>query len=305
MSAVHAVGSAAQRLGHPGGDAWMAALNGREPTAAAGTTLMARGSGTRPAAAAPVFLGGVHSGQGNDRKSGDFPKVNGKPTLPAEWKSDSWAAKEAQKQSSLSNAELLAKFRQEYVLASHGHPATAAQFQRFASSAGGTVVSMPGSAMSTLVAQSGEGQALAQTLTTRLRDAADTQQFRSRTVDVSKLAIKVDLSDRLSWGMNPTNPMFGLVGSTDGVSASLLNAKYDTGSRRLTGTMRITVVDRFGLSNSDNDSPGQISMWLLQHQRGFKSFENKIVYDVPVDITVRPPPVPACNPSVKACPTEF
>jgi hypothetical protein len=270
-----------------------------------GLQTMGRGRGAQQGPVAPVEIGVLPaSPQGNDRMSGDFPMVNGQPTLPVEWKDGSWARNTAKQQSAMSNSQLLAVFRREYSLASHRSPVTTAQSQRFASSAGGTVVSMPGSVMSSLVSNSREGSELGNALTARLKAAAETQERRSSRVDVSRLRIKLDPDDRPSWGMNLTSPLFGLVGSTDGLSANLLNPKYDVGSRNLTGTLRITVVDRFGLSNSDNDSPGQIAMWLLQHQRGFKSFENRIVYDVPVDLTLKPPPVPNCAPKT-ACPREF
>jgi hypothetical protein len=51
--------------------------------------------------------------------------------------------------------------------------------------------------------------------------------------------------------------------------------------------VRITVIDTFGLSNSDNDSPGQIAMWLLQHQRGYQPFIHTVQFDEPLSGTVR------------------
>jgi hypothetical protein len=259
---------------------------------------------SKPAAtsAARVQLGSVHSGQENDRVSGDYPRVNGKVSLPAGWQSNPALRTLANHLSTKSDADLFSLFGKEYRLASHFNDTTASQLARFRASTGGTVVSQPGSTMSELVANSDEGQALGSTLTDRLQTQAQRQFQASGTVDVNKLAVKLDLSDRLSWGKNPTNPMFGLVGSTDGAGADLLNARYSSITGRLTGTMRITVVDRFGLSNQDNDSPGQVAMWLLQHQRGYRSFENRIVYDVPVDVVVSPPKLPNCNPRFTSCP---
>jgi hypothetical protein len=282
MSAVQSIRGAGADFLTDGGYALLVAL-GREPE-------MTLAQATRPAAR--VDLGRVHGGQGNDNVSGDFPLVNGQPTFPAEWGERSWARNTARNMSRLTDEVLISRFREEYELASHYRPVTARQLEKFLSGDGGIYLSGPGSELSTLVAESSEGQALGATLAARVQDSAERQLAQGGTVDVGRLGIELDASDRLRWGMNPTSPLWGLVGSTDGLDVDLKDGRYDPSTRRLTGTLSITVI---GLSNQDNDSVGQIAMWLLQHQRGYQSFENQIVYEVPLDVTLRAP-APRFNP---------
>jgi hypothetical protein len=245
---------------------------------------------------APIDVGGVHMGQDNDSVSGEFPMVGGEPTLPEGWQSNPLLRTTANYLSGKTDDELFSIFNTELQVASQSKPVATELLDHFRGSSGTTFFSGPGSELSGLVANSSEGRDLAGTFTARLQGSAEQQLKTTGTVDPSQLRIDVNLSDRLSWGRNLTNPLFGLVGSTDGVKAQLVGASYDPATRELSGTLRITVIDRFGLSNQDYDSAGQIAMWLLQHQRGYQSFENQIVYEVPVNATVRDLRTPSTNP---------
>jgi hypothetical protein len=84
-------------------------------------------------------------------------------------------------------------------------------------------------------------------------------------------------------GDKPNSPAFGAFGSTDGLQVEIQNARFDPTTKQITGNARITIIDTFGLSNTDNDSPGQIAMWLLQHQRGCQPFIHQVQFDVLLD----------------------
>jgi hypothetical protein len=89
------------------------------------------------------------------------------------------------------------------------------------------------------------------------------------------------------WGDKLWNPAFGAFGSTDGLQVDIQNARFDPTTKQITGNARITIIDTFDLSNTDNDSPGQIAMWMLPHQRGYQPLIHTVQYDVPLDWTVR------------------
>jgi hypothetical protein len=253
------------------------------------------GSPTPRPAAPPTTIGQLHTQQDNDAKSGDYPLINGKPTYPSAWERGTIARNFSipmlRNMSNWSDQQLLQTFLGEYFLAAKLSPVAIKQFNRFKFSEGGTMLSKPGSELSNLVRDSSQGKALTATLQTRIADraAAELQRSSTRSIDPSKLRIDIDYKDRPSWTRDAMSPMFGMLGGTDGMEVQMLKPQYDAASRRLTGSLRITVIDRFGLSNQDNDSPGQMAMWTLQHQRGYKSFENRIVYEVPLNVTVRAP----------------
>jgi hypothetical protein len=195
-----------------------------------------------------------------------------------------------------SDAKLLGRFNTELQVASHGNPIANALLKHFVGKSGKPFVSPPGSAWSNLIRQDGEGKRIAETLGARIHDAAEKQYRMTGKLDLGSLKIQMrPESDRAVWGDKPWSPAFGAFGSTDGTQVEILNAKFNSITKQVTGTMRISLIDTFGLSNSDNDSPGQIAMWLLQHQRGYKPFIHEVQFDVPLSFTVRTGPPPSAG----------
>lgn len=92
------------------------------------------------------------------------------------------------------------------------------------------------------------------------------------------------MSKRQHWHLRLA---FGVFGNTDGLQVGLSQAGYCVATGRLSGALHITIGDAFGLSNSDYDSPGQMAMWILQHQRGFNPFLHKVSFEVPFQVRTR------------------
>jgi hypothetical protein len=227
----------------------------------------------------------------NDRKTGDFPRVGFNPTMPADWRNNPWLVNEVGIQNRESNAKLLGRLNTELQVAAHGNPIADALMKHYVGNSGKPFVSPPGSAWSNLIRHDGEGKRVADGLAARIHDEAEKQYRLTGRIDMGTLKIPMrPETDLAVWGNKPWSPAFGAFGSTDGTQVEIRNAKFDPVTKQVTGTMRITLIDTFGVSNSDNDSPGQIAMWLLQHQRGQKPFIHEVQFDVPLSFKVRTSP---------------
>jgi hypothetical protein len=235
----------------------------------------------------PYADGFVFSSQLNDRLSGDFPRVNGQPTIPADWNNNIWLRNEVRIQNQETDARLLERFNTELQIAAHRNPIANALLDHFVGNTGQTFNSPPGSEWSNLIKNDSEGQRIGGAITARIYDMAEEQYARTGRVDLGTMKVPLTHADRAVWGDKPGSPAFGAFGSTDGLQVEIQNARFDPTTKQITGNARITVIDTFGLSNTDNDSPGQIAMWLLQHQRGYQPFIHTVQYDVPLDWTVR------------------
>jgi hypothetical protein len=236
----------------------------------------------------PRSDGFIFSSQLNDRLSGDFPRdQNGNATIPADWNNNPWLRNETRIQNQETDAQLLNRFNTELQIASHGNPIANALLQHFIDNTGQTFNSPPGSAWSELIKNDGEGRRIAGAITARIYDMAEEQYARTGQVDLATMRVPLTFEDRAVWGNKPQSPAFGAFGSTDGLQVEIQNARFDPETKQITGNARITIIDTFGLSNQDNDSPGQIAMWLLQHQRGYQPFIHQVEFDVPLDWTVR------------------
>jgi len=232
--------------------------------------------------------GFIYASQLNDRVSGDFPRdPNGNATMPADWNNNLWLRNEVGIQNRETDAQLLGRFNNELQLASHYNPIANALLEHFVANTGQTFNSPPGSEWSELIKNDGEGRRIAGAITGRIYDMAEEQYARTGRVDLGTMKVPLTFEDRAVWGNKPQSPAFGAFGSTDGLQVEIQNARFDPATKQITGNARITVIDTFGLSNSDWDSPGQVAMWLLQHQRGYQPFVHTVQYDVPLDWTVR------------------
>jgi len=237
--------------------------------------------------------GFIYSSQLNDRLAGDFPRdAQGNATIPAEWRDgntplDMWRRTAVGNLNRETDEQLLFRFNAELQLASHFNPIADQLLQHFVSNTGQTFNSPPGSPWSELIRNDSEGQRIAGAITGRIYDMAERQYAQTGRVDLGTMTVPLTFEDRAVWGNKPNSPAFGAFGSTDGLQVEIQNARFDPETRQITGNARITVIDTFGLSNTDNDSPGQIAMWLLQHQRGYQPFVHQVQFDVPLDWTVR------------------
>ncbi|TXI49246.1 MAG: hypothetical protein E6Q50_08645 [Lysobacter sp.] len=238
--------------------------------------------------ASPYADGFVYSSQLNDRVSGDFPRdANGNATMPADWNNNLWLRNEVGIQNRETDDQLLARFNTELQLASHYNPVANALLDHFVANTGQTFNSPPGSAWSELIRNDSEGRRIGDTISARIYDIAEAQYAHTGRVDLETIRVPLTPEDRAVWGNKPQSPAFGAFGSTDGLQVEIQNARFDPATKQLTGNARITIIDTFGLSNSDWDSPGQVAMWLLQHQRGYQPFVHTVQYDVPLNWTVR------------------
>jgi hypothetical protein len=236
----------------------------------------------------PYADGYVFSSQLNDRMSGDFPRdANGNATIPNDWNNNIWLRNETRIQNQETDAQLLGRFNNELQLASHYNPIANALLDHFVANTGQTFNSPPGSEWSNLVRDDGEGRRIATTVNARILDIAEQQYARTGRVDFETMRVPLNPEDRAVWGNKPQSPAFGAFGSTDGLQVEIQNGRFDPETKQISGNVRITVIDTFGLSNSDNDSPGQIAMWLLQHQRGYQPFIHTVQFDEPLSGTVR------------------
>jgi hypothetical protein len=258
-----------------------------KPIRASGTVEQTETAPRTPSKGAAGF---VFRGQQNDRKAGDFPRVDGKPTMPADWKNNPWLSNEVRMQTAEPDGKLLNRLNTEVQIATHGNPIGTALMNHFISGSGKPFVSSPGSAWSNRIRESGEGKRISETMAVRIHGAAEEQYRKTGKVDLGTLKIQVHPEDRAVWGNKPWNPAWGAFGSTDGLQVEIRNAKFDPVSKQVTGTMRVTIIDTFGVSNADWDSPGQVAMWLLQHQRGYKPFIQEVQFDVPLSFKVRTSP---------------
>ncbi len=254
-----------------------------------------------PAKPAPGANGFYVSSQLNDRHSGDFPRDNnGNATIPNEWREgnnlfDNWRRDEVQRQNRETDQQLLDRFNFELQTAMRINPAGAVRahpmaetlFNHFAANTGQPFNSPPGSDWSNHIRDGGEGRRISNAVQDRIYQQVEEQYARTGQVDFGTMRIPLSAEDRASWGRNALDPAFGAFGSTDGLQVELQNAKFDPVTKQISGTARITIIDTFGLSNTDNDSNGQIAMWLLQHQRGYQPFIHTVQYDVPLGWAIR------------------
>jgi hypothetical protein len=236
--------------------------------------------------------GFIFSPQLNDRLAGDFPRVNGEASIPDDWKSgknplDIWRRNEVSTQNKETDNQLLSRFNTELQLATQFNPIASSLLRHFMGSTGQTFNSPPGSEWSNLIKKDSEGQRIGTAITERIYNIADQQYASTGKVDLGTMKVPLTYEDRAVWGNKPLSPAVGAFGSTDGLEVEIQNARFDPETKKISGNVRITIIDTFGLSNSDNDSPGQVAMWLLQHQRGYKPFTHQVQFDVPLDFTVR------------------
>jgi hypothetical protein len=239
--------------------------------------------------------GFIYSSQENDRVSGDFPRdANGNATMPPGWRNpnplnpiEGWRRDEVNRQNLETDAQLLARFNFELQLAAHNNPIANDLLAHFERNTGQTFNSPPGSAWSELIKNDSEGRRIGDTITARIYDMAEEQYARTGRVDLGTMKVPLTFNDRAVWGDKPGSPAFGAFGSTDGLQVEIQNARFDPTTKQITGNVRITIIDTFGLSNQDWDSNGQIAMWILQHQRGYQPFIHTVQYDVPLNWTVR------------------
>jgi hypothetical protein len=227
--------------------------------------------------------------QGRDAVSGDVLPGTLAPPEFSDSRLDRWVAGplagDLQKQS---DAEVMKAFTSEFRFAAHYSKLGDSQAAHFKGGTGDAVTSGPGSKISEVMRTSAPGQRLARDFTERLQTAAETQLTQTGNVNPDTLQVLALGSDRPNFYRRPWNPLIAVLGGTDGVRAELAGAKFDPATQRLTGTMQVTVIDRFGLDDSDSDTPGQRAMWVAQHERGVRSFENQIRFDVPISLYIEP-----------------
>ena len=236
----------------------------------------------------PSANGFLYGPQLNDRSFGDFPRQgNGTPTMPPDWENNIWVKHEVHLQSKESSYDLYKRIKSEHNLASHYNPVSNKILEHFLGMTGAPLIFRPGSAWSEVIKHDNEGVRIADTMKARIQRLAEEEYSRTGRVDLAHLKVPLYPADRASWGVNPLSPAFGAHGSTDGLQVEIVNGEFDPLNKRLSGTLRITIIDTFGVSNRDNDTPGQIALWLMQHQRGHKPFVYEVGYEVPFDMHVR------------------
>ena len=74
-----------------------------------------------------------------------------------------------------------------------------------------------------------------------------------------------------------------------------MTTTYDPTTRRFEADMTVSVLDTFGVENTDFDTPSQMAMWVLQHQRGIEPFRMRTEMRRRVSFELRPQP-PRFNP---------
>jgi hypothetical protein len=254
-----------------------------------------------PAKPAPGENGFFYANQLNDLRSGDFPRDNrGNATIPDLWRDgttpfDSWRRDEVQRQNRETDQQLLDRFNHELQLAMRlnpvgavrAHPMADTLYNHFVGNTGQPFNSPAGSDWSNYIRDTDEGRRISNTVQDRIYRAVEEQYARTGQVDFGTMRIPLTAEDRASWGKKGWEPAFGAFGSTDGLQVELRNATFDPATKKISGSARITIIDTFGLSNTDNDSNGQIAMWLLQHQRGYRPFIHTVQYDVPLGWAIR------------------
>jgi hypothetical protein len=234
-------------------------------------------------------VGGFYGPTHDDLISGDYPIVNGRPTVSPEIHANTTSLALVQAASKLSNQQLIDVFRAELSTASR--ELAPEMFNRWLKNSTQPKIFGPNSALSKAVAADPQAKRLVETFTARLKNSALDQLKSGTTVDFAKLKINVNPQDRLNWSAKsePLNPLIGPLGGTKGVQMELINPKFNAQSGKMTGVMRIKVQDNFGASKDDAYTPGLAAFWVLQHQRGFKAFANETIFEKPFEIQLRKP----------------
>jgi outer membrane protein OmpA-like peptidoglycan-associated protein len=174
----------------------------------------------------------------------------------------------------LSNASLEGIFRTE--LGALAGAVGNRMITRFMSGAGGALRHGPGSTISTLATASGTIANAARSVQRDINSQL-TGQAASGTVDYRLLHPRLPA---ISFGFRDGTTLKGAIGGTQGLDLFIKDFNVPYCTRNYTATLRFEICDDFGVDTSDLYSPGLISFWVLQHERGgHQPFINEIILE--------------------------
>jgi hypothetical protein len=181
---------------------------------------------------------------------------------------------------------LLDLVHQELASCGAAEPQLMTLLQHFARRSGQPFVSAQGSEWSQEISATPQAHSLIHTLRDRVRQAARQQVKTRGVVDLGTLPLSLQGADRLTlphpgWGI-----AFGVKGRSSGLVLGIGQGHYDRGARVISGVLQLRLVDVFGVSDVDNDTHGQIALWVLQHQRGYPPFLHEIVLEAPLRVSL-------------------
>lgn len=89
----------------------------------------------------------------------------------------------------------------------------------------------------------------------------------------------------------------GPLGGTQALLVRLTAWEVDEATNTVSGTLQMVVGDDFGVDDGDVYSPGLLAFWILQHQRGYRPFNNLVEVDYPFSFQYTPETIPADLPA--------